>query len=137
MRKKKKNINRTRYGDYSSNSLNYEEKKVHNLIYGLVSLITISYITYSGMNGQATLPFHSGNMYLNGIAMYTLFGSLTFMIIGFFLPVFEFYARRKNFHVRNLISKQFFSFKKWTKVLSWSLFILSIVIGLLNDNMTK
>jgi hypothetical protein len=133
-----KNKNRTKYGDYSSNVLDYEGNKFHILLYGLLSLLIIFYIIYSSINGKIALPRRFGKIiYMDGIAMYTIFTSLMLMILGFYLPVIEFYARKKDFHKKNQISKRFFKYKKWTKILAWALFVLSIIIGLLNHNITK
>jgi hypothetical protein len=135
---KKKNINRKIFGDYSSKILDYERSKFHLLLYGLISLIIIFYIVYSIVNGEIALPRRFGStIYMDGIATYTIFFSLILMILGFYLPVLEFYSRRNNFHKRNLIGKKYFKYKKWTKYLAWTLFILSIIIGLLNHNISN
>jgi len=134
MGKKKKNIDRTKYGDYSSQALSYEENKVHILINTVVSVFVLVYIVYSITNGRIAIPKRHGALYFDGIAMYTVIGALIFMVIGFYLPVIEFYLCRRNFHKRNLIRKRFLRIKKWNRIWTWTLFVLSVVFGILFDH---
>ncbi len=136
--RKKKNVDRTKYGDYSSKVLDYDGVKVHVAIYGLVSILIMTYLVYSLINGRIALPRRFGDtLYLNGFAMYILFLSLLLLIYRFWLPVIEFYKRKNDFYKRNMISKRFLKYKKWTKISAWTFFILSLIIGIINHNMTK
>lgn len=136
--KKKKNTDRTKHGDYSSKVLDSDGMKVHVALYGFVSFLIMIYVTYSWVNGQIALPRRFGKtLYLNGFAMHVLFLSLNLLILIFWLPVIEYYKRRKDFHKRNLVSKRFLKYKKRTKVLAWSCFILSLVMGAIEHNIAK
>jgi hypothetical protein len=137
MSKKKKNLNRTKYGDYSVGALSADGIKVHVFIYSVVSLFVLSFITFSITNGRIWLPKRHGALYFDGTAMYTVIASLILMVIGFYLPVIEFYSCKSDFHKSNIIRKRFFMLKKWNKTIAWTLFVLSIVIGILNNNISK
>lgn len=137
MGKKKKNIDRTKYGDYSSGALSYEENKAHIFIYTIVSVFVLLFIVYSIANGRIALPKRHGFLYFDGMAMYTVIGALIFMVIGFYLPVIEFYLCRRNFHKRNLIRKRFMRIKKWNRIWAWTLFILSMLIGIFYDQISR
>jgi len=136
--KKKKNVDRTKYGDYSANAMDYDGVKAHTAIYGLLSIFIIVYLIYSTANGRIALPSRFGHiLYLDGFAMWVFFLSLLLLIFRFCLPVIEYYKRKNDFYKRNIISKRFFYYKKWTKILIWTFCIMSLIIGLVNNNMTK
>ena len=134
---RKKNIDRTKYGDYSVKALDYDGVKVHTMIYGLVSILILIFLVYSFVNGKIILPHRRHPLYLSGFAMYVLFLSFLFLIFRFWLPVIEYYKRKNDFYQRNTISKRYFFYKKWTKISAWTFFILSLVIGIVNHNITK
>jgi len=128
-KRKKKNIDRTKYGDYTDSSLNSDDVGIHKFIYGLISLFIFIYCLIGLINGEFTFSSRRSNhvMHLTGIPMVIFILAFLLLTIGFFIPVLEYKNRKHNFHNRNQISKRFRKIKKWIKYLTWTCFILSFV----------
>lgn len=137
MSKRKKNINRTKYGDYSSGTLNPNGVGIHIFLYSIISFFILLYSAISIFHGKMWIPKRHGGLYVDGIAMYTMITSLIMMVIRFYLPVMEYYVSKSQFHNRNRIRKRIFKMKKRSVTIAWTLFILSIIIGVLNNNLSK
>ncbi len=131
-KRRKKHVDRTKYRDYTDSSLENEGVGCHLFFYGIISLFILFICVIGIIEGELELPFFTrygtqGKFSFSGIPLVLIEVTGALIIIEFFMPVFEYYARKRHFYKRNKTSKKYRSVRKIFKYLAWTFFILAVL----------